>query len=304
MSTLRAYLQLVRLPAVFTAMADVVLGFLLTHSSLRVQGCPLSFALLLVSSSGLYLAGMAFNDIFDRDVDARERPQRPIPAGRVPLRRAVLLAVLLIVAGVTAAAFAGAGSLLVGLLLVAAILAYDGILKGTFLGPPMMGCCRFLNVLLGSSGGLEFAVIWSAPQLAVALSLGVYITGVTLFSRQEAGRSSPLKLAMAAFVLNAGLAGLVLATVYGPAGLAAGVPLHNVLLAWALVVLVIDRGALLAIVDPSPQRVQTAVKTMIQWVIVIDAVAVFAVGGNALYAVGTAVLLLPAMFLGRWIFVT
>jgi 4-hydroxybenzoate polyprenyltransferase len=72
----RAYLQLVRLPNVFTAMADILLGFLLTHR--RLDPWP-QFALLLVASCLLYLAGMVLNDYFDREQDARERPFRPIP---------------------------------------------------------------------------------------------------------------------------------------------------------------------------------------------------------------------------------
>ena len=77
---MRAYLQLLRLPNVFTAMADMLLGFLFTHQTL--EPWP-QFVLLLGSSSLLYLAGMVLNDYFDRDQDARERPLRPIPSGRV-----------------------------------------------------------------------------------------------------------------------------------------------------------------------------------------------------------------------------
>lgn len=304
MSTFRAYLQLVRFPAVFTALADVALGFLLTHPTLLIDDCPLPFVLLLVSSSGLYLAGMAFNDVFDRKIDAQERPQRPIPSGRVPLRSAVILGGALIAVGLTAAGFAGVTSLFVALLLTAAIFLYDGVLKGTVLGPVMMGSCRFLNVLLGCSVGLEFSAVWSEPQVWVAGSVGAYIVGVTLFAREEAGESSSVKLALALLVLNAGLAGLIATTLYEPAGLAGRAPFRNVALAWGIVLLVINRGALLALTEPSPKRVQTAVKTMIQWLIMIDAVAVYAVSGNAVYALAVAVLLFPAMFLGRWIFVT
>ncbi len=77
---MRAYLQLVRLPAVFTAMADIVLGFVLANGAL--SPFP-EFAALLCASSALYLAGMVFNDFFDRRIDAVERPKRPIPSGRV-----------------------------------------------------------------------------------------------------------------------------------------------------------------------------------------------------------------------------
>src|SRR5580704_7689642 len=86
---LRAYLQLMRFPAVFTALADILLGFVLTHESFSPAG---DLAALVGASSGLYLAGMVFNDWFDRDLDARERPGRPIPSGRISPRAAAVLA--------------------------------------------------------------------------------------------------------------------------------------------------------------------------------------------------------------------
>ena len=87
-----AYFQLMRLPAVFTAMSDIILGYLLTHGSFEL---PLQFALLLVASASLYLSGMVFNDVFDRKVDAEERPFRPIPSGRISTQQAAVLGGLL-----------------------------------------------------------------------------------------------------------------------------------------------------------------------------------------------------------------
>ena len=77
-----AYLRLLRLPTLFTALADIFLGFLLTHSTLISDEGPnplTSFLLLCLASAGLYLSGMVFNDYFDRLIDAQERPTRPIP---------------------------------------------------------------------------------------------------------------------------------------------------------------------------------------------------------------------------------
>jgi len=80
---LLAYLRLFRLPNVFTAMADVAMGFLFVRQSLE----PISmFACLLVASSLLYTAGMVLNDVFDYEVDRQERPQRPLPSGQIGLR--------------------------------------------------------------------------------------------------------------------------------------------------------------------------------------------------------------------------
>ena len=154
---MRAYLQLLRLPNVFTAMADILLGFLFTHASL--EPWP-EFALLLCASSLMYLAGMVLNDYFDQEQDARERPFRPIPSGRVSARTARSLGWTMVLAGaglgwgVTALT----GTLrpgVVATLLAMAIVAYDAMLKKTPAGPLAMGVCRMLNVLLGMSAAGE-----------------------------------------------------------------------------------------------------------------------------------------------------
>ncbi|MGH7199577.1 MAG: UbiA family prenyltransferase, partial [Planctomycetaceae bacterium] len=131
MRSLRPWLQLVRLPAVFTAMADVFLGFLLTHSGIVELGPSgtIAFLLLLTASSGLYLAGMVFNDVFDWKTDLKERPERPIPSGRIALRSAVVFGGFLVLMGIGAAQASGWPSLSVALLLTLAIFAYDAYLK-------------------------------------------------------------------------------------------------------------------------------------------------------------------------------
>ncbi len=90
-STLRSYLALVRLPNVFTAMADVAMGFLFVQSR-GWQWDPWwdswTLATLLAASGLLYMAGMVLNDVFDLETDRHERPDRPLPSGRIPLTTA------------------------------------------------------------------------------------------------------------------------------------------------------------------------------------------------------------------------
>src|SRR6266404_2937808 len=82
-SSPRAYAQLLRLPNVFTALADICLGWL----GALAAGVPgtrwPSFACLLFASASLYSAGMVWNDFFDIEQDRRERPFRPLPSGRI-----------------------------------------------------------------------------------------------------------------------------------------------------------------------------------------------------------------------------
>jgi 4-hydroxybenzoate polyprenyltransferase len=90
-STLLDYLRLFRLTNVFTAIADVTMGFLFVHHTLRPWPVFLSLA---AASSLLYTAGMVLNDVGDVEQDRQERPHRPLPAGHIALasaRRLVLL---------------------------------------------------------------------------------------------------------------------------------------------------------------------------------------------------------------------
>ena len=66
-SRLFAYLRLLRLPTVFTALADIFLGFLLTHSTFvsdETLKLHPSFLWLSAASAGIYLSGIVFNDFF------------------------------------------------------------------------------------------------------------------------------------------------------------------------------------------------------------------------------------------------
>ena len=74
----RAYFELLRLPAVFTAMADVMMGYLVTQGSFQP---PWTVALLIVSSSLTYLAGMVLNDVHDVGVDAVQHRSARSQAG-------------------------------------------------------------------------------------------------------------------------------------------------------------------------------------------------------------------------------
>ena len=107
---------------------------------------------------------MALNDWADRDVDAVERPERPIPSGRVPARTALAVAGGLTVAGLAVAGLAGGRrSLALASVLAAAVWAYDLAPKQGPLSVATMASTRGLDVLLGASAGG-----WPALQRAAA----------------------------------------------------------------------------------------------------------------------------------------
>jgi 4-hydroxybenzoate polyprenyltransferase len=319
MQKLLAFLQLCRFAAVFTAMADIFLGYLLAHQDGFES--ERDFGLLLGSSAFLYLAGMVFNDVFDRQDDVLERPKRPLPSGRISVREAVSLGTCLVVLGFTLSCAVGIPSAIVAGLLTGCIFLYDGVLKSTPIGPLVMGGCRFLNVILGASTASFVtgeSATWSMPQLAVAFGLGVYITGVTWFSRHEAGESPRWQLAGALMTVNFGLVILIGFVVHWPdvllsreaidAGLRWGTSMAerswNTALALGFIGIIINRRLLAAVFDPSPAKVQASIRTMLLSIIILDASLVFFVQEDRMYAIAVALLLLPATFLSRMLAIT
>ena len=66
----------------------------------------------------------------------------------------------------------------------------------------------------------------------------------------------------------------------------------------------INRRLVAAVSDPVPKTVQSAVRTMILSLIVLDAAIVLIATRDPVLAIATVALLLPAALLGRWVFVT
>jgi 4-hydroxybenzoate polyprenyltransferase len=296
MDRLRPYFQLVRLPNVFTALADITLAALATRA---LPEHALTFLLLCLASACLYCGGMVWNDFFDVEQDKHERPFRPIPSGRVSRRAAAVFGGLLLAAGVAFAvlsalrqpAGARAAPVIIALLLVAAIFAYNGWFKRMWMGPVGMGACRFLNVLLGLTVAGQHIERWG---WLLALVVGVYIVGVTWFARTEARLSSQTALGGAAGVMLAALLlALPVPALFEPGSAS---PLFPYLLVVLGFLVGIPVGK--AIAGPTPRHVQAAVKRSLMGLVVLDAVLATAVTGTL--GLVLLVLLVPILLLRRW----
>lgn len=197
---LKPYLQLTRPANLVTAVADVLAGAALAGlTAPTAAGLPW----LVLSTLGLYGGGVVFNDVFDADLDAVERPERPIPSGRVSRTHAAWLGAVLLLVGIGAALKHSVLSGTLAVVIAALALAYDRFGKHHgLLGPVNMGLCRGFNLLLGVSL-LPAAVTTWAP---VALAPVVYIAAVTMVSRGEVhgGSRGVLYFAAALYALVSG----------------------------------------------------------------------------------------------------
>jgi 4-hydroxybenzoate polyprenyltransferase len=139
-------------------------------------------AIIAVAMSCFYVSGMYLNDYYDRFIDARERPERAIPAGHILAPTVASIAFgMLIVAIVMMASFGLLPSAL-SLVLAAVIVWYDIIHKRNSFGPVVMGLCRGL-IYIAAAAAIAGTV--SATIVIMALSLGAYIAGITYAARQE-----------------------------------------------------------------------------------------------------------------------
>jgi 4-hydroxybenzoate polyprenyltransferase len=309
---LLAFAQLLRIPNVFTAFADIALGACTACAVLPSMPAEswLAYLVLALSSGCLYLAGMVWNDIFDLAEDKKARAFRPLPSGRVGKGTAILLGVLLFAAGLALAAAAGLPAqadwnhepLLFALGIVAGVLIYDGGAKHTPFGPVSMAACRLMNVLFGLALIPE-AALDIEFRIHLAAVVGFYIVGVTWFARTEENRSRKRDLALAACViaLSLVLALLLRAKLHSTKPFAG---LGTFAFPYLLVGFgfLVGRPVVRAISNPSPRKVQSAVKRCVLGLVVLDAVlATLFVGLPGLLVL---LLLPPALLLGKWVYST
>ncbi|MBO4207865.1 SCO3242 family prenyltransferase [Micromonospora echinofusca] len=180
MTSLADLAELVRAPAALSVPGDVLAGAA-AAGTLGRRTPALAGASVL-----LYWAGMAANDWADRELDATERPERPIPSGRVTPAAAFGLAAGLTTAGLALAGYAGGRrALAVAVPLAATIWGYDLTAKNTAAGPAVMAACRGLDVLLGASGGNP------RRALPAALTVAAHTATVTALSRREVTGARP-----------------------------------------------------------------------------------------------------------------
>jgi 4-hydroxybenzoate polyprenyltransferase len=292
--TLATALRLCRIPNVFTAFANVIAGTLLARGGRFEPGD----VRLVLASGLLYCSGMVLNDYFDREIDARERPERPIPSGAVSARTAATLGFAMMAAGVALCATVSRTSFQLGLGLAAAILVYDAITKGTRLGPLAMGSCRFLNVLLGLSAGSA----WSRWMWVAPLTMGAYTAIITYLARDEVGGSSRARARNGVTMM----AVLVVACCIGLATVAPARGFPGCLGAIALLGFVMIRGRSLfspLLRDTSGPTIGRAIGGGILLMPAIDATMV-AGAGHLAAALAVLALSLPAYAFKRLFYVT
>jgi hypothetical protein len=261
--SLSTLLRLGRISNVPTVWTNVLAGSVIAGGEQH----PNEIALIATAMTAFYVGGMYLNDFFDRAVDARDRPGRPIDAGEIRANSVLMIGMGLLAAGVALLICFGPRAVLCGILLAGVIVLYDVWHKGNILSPVVMGLCRAL-VYVGT--GVAATGNVSNATVIGALALASHVAGITYAAKQESldrvGNLWPLLLlAVPLFaVLPVLFSGWITMAAFA-------------------VLLAADAFAIRLLVKrPSRGAVPLAVSGLIAAICLVDALAIAAAGGGIL----------------------
>ena len=169
--TLRGIVELARLgnsvaAGVLTATGAFVAG---------ASGAALPTALAAATTVFAVAAGNAINDYFDREIDAVNRPDRPIPRGAVSPRAALATAATWFAVAVAAAVALPPPAIAIAAVNLVALVTYTSLFKGT----PGLG-----NALVAYLVGSTFLFGGAAVGNPRAVLVLAALAGLSTFTRE------------------------------------------------------------------------------------------------------------------------
>jgi 4-hydroxybenzoate polyprenyltransferase len=297
----RKYLLLVRLPNTFTAPSNILTGYFAVILSWHANVSVL--AILMISSTLLYVSGIVFNDFFDIEIDRKERPFRPLPSNEITKQKALIIAAASMIIANLLAFAAGTASLIVAIILSATIIGYDYRLKRTMAGPVTMGSARFLNIFLGASPGLAGLLYYNdnfllTRLLLLSILMLLYVFAISILSRMEVGGVKSIRNVIGPFLIIFAIIAMI---VFAVIDRIFQIDLVVCLILFAGIIIVTFKRTIFQ--DYSSKGIQNAIKIMVLSIIVLDSVFVSGTAG-LYYGLATLLLIIPSIVLARELYVT
>lgn len=164
---MRAAIELLRPANCLMAAIAALVGMI---SSGSTANAPYIIAAVFLITGG----GNGINDYYDREIDALNRPDRPIPSGRLKPRTAIILSLILFVAGSALGGLINPTCLAITIINSMILILYARYLKAT----PLVGNLA-VAYLTGSTflfGGLASGR-WSTTTTVLSLLAGLATMG-------------------------------------------------------------------------------------------------------------------------------
>jgi 4-hydroxybenzoate polyprenyltransferase len=332
---LKDYLRLIRAPNLFTVPSNILAGyFAVVPIGVVDIGQLLS---ILFSSIFLYVSGIVLNDYVDIKVDRNERPDRPLVSGLIPKRNALILVIGSIVAGNFLASTVSWVSLTISALLTVVIIAYNIRLKGgTVTNPLSMGSARFLNVVLGGSPAMVLFPVPNqgyTPLVFIGYCLFLHTAAISILSRKEIdavkkySRSSWITVFVSFSIVLVIMASILVVGLGWTfqSWFIINLTVYSIVMVFTFLHLLASLRNLTKIGEikqnkehyvsldeestykgtqlEATKEIRSTIKIMILSIIILDSIFLSGIAGIAV-GMGTLLLLVPAILLGRKLYLT
>lgn len=292
------YLFLIRLPNLFTLPSNILVGFAIASALTLTFTSFVQVLLLVTISIFLYCVGLVLNDLFDYNIDKKERPDRPLASGKISRKVAIVLVTIFSVIALSLSLLVSVPTFGISLVLIALIFGYDKYLKNTQAGPFTIAAARVMNVMLGTS--VSFNNIDSFPQFVILVFVltitFVYVSLIGFISKYEIqGFSENIKLYLIPVIIAGIISSIMLFTFIGFFK-------YESLIILALFLFIMTK-AVYRIQKKDSIGIQQCIQKMIMSIIVLDSTYLSGIRG---VEVGLAVLLLiaPLLILSRKMYMT
>jgi hypothetical protein len=216
--SIRDYLVLVRLPNLFTLPSNILVGMATVSSLAFTLTSFTQFLLLVTISVLLYCVGIVLNDLYDFDIDKKERPNRPLPSGKISRRSAIVLVAIFSTLALILSLQVSFSTLVISSILFSVIFGYDKYLKNTHAGPFTIASARVMNILLGTSVSLRSVDSFSdiVTLTFVLIITFVYVSLIGFISKYEVhGFSDNTKLLLPPAIVAIVISSIILFSLMG-----------------------------------------------------------------------------------------
>jgi hypothetical protein len=176
--TIKGHLALARISNSPTVLSNTLAGVVLANA----RWFDGRTGLVAIAMVLFYTAGMYLNDLLDYAHDCRDKPERPLPAGKVSRVAATIGVLTFFCGGCLLLGYACLRPFLCGLLLITLIIFYDQWHKHNPFSLLLMALCRGM-VYVTAFLSFNFSSLF---DLLIPLCLLVsYVLGLSAFARQE-----------------------------------------------------------------------------------------------------------------------
>lgn len=176
MEKLRAYVEIIRPINSVMLGFSIIVGAAITGGTTILQ-TPVEIFLAFITGFTMTGAAMAVNDFYDKEIDAINEPQRPIPSGRMSGGEALGLTAILCITGLFSSYLVSREALVIASFALIVMLIYSAWGKRTgFLGNIMVSTCIGLPFIYG---GFMTGRVWASfffSLIAFLTNIGREIT--------------------------------------------------------------------------------------------------------------------------------